>query len=69
MDKLQEAIILAAKLREDSWDESKLSYLLSMWDACDKAAESVGFDKRGTMPIYLLLDSGWNDALDWAHNR
>lgn len=88
MEKLAEAILLAAKLHEESYDHKsaqrillknlkrrKLSgtdynqfYKISRKEAADQAAENVGFDKRGTQPIYLLLKFCWNDALDWAEN-
>ena len=81
MKKFMEAIKLGAKLREKSYDK-KASYIasqkpeivdfdnfynLSLIEAADKAAEMVGFDKRGTQPIYLLLKYCWNDILDWAN--
>jgi hypothetical protein len=81
MEKLAEAILLAAKLREESYDHKSAQrtlfknltrysqfYKISIKEAADQAAENVGFDKRGTQPIYLLLQFCWNDALDWAEN-
>jgi len=41
-------------------------YTKSLWQACDEAAEKMGFDTRGTQSIYLLLSQSWNDALEWA---
>jgi len=74
MEELAKAVQLAAKYREDSWvakpsAEGEIpqgEYKLSLWDAADKAAEEVGFDEQGTMPVYLLISCVWNDALDWA---
>ncbi len=80
MERLAEAVKLAAKYREKSFDheasKSALKsdeivdhnkfYTLSMWDASIKAAQDVGFDERETEPIYLLLAHAWNDILDWA---
>lgn len=84
MEKLAMAILLAAKLREDSYDVNKAHelgkscavkclvadyttcYDLSLFEACDKAAEEVGFDTRGSQPVYLLLKNSWNESLAWA---
>jgi len=81
MKKFMEAIKLGAKLREKSYDKKTAKeysesnelcdfnqfYGLTFKEAADKAAEMVGFDKRGTQPIYLLLKYCWNDILDWAN--
>ena len=78
MERLAKAVQSAAKYREESYvvgkpikteygDMPTGEYGLSLWDAADKAAEEVGFDEKGTMPIYLLIQPEcWNDALDWA---
>ena len=81
MERLARAVKLAAKYREESYDKEAADkaekvefhyvdmdkfYKLSLREACDKAAEEVGFDKRGTEPVYLLLTYCWNDILDWA---
>lgn len=84
MQKLIEAILLAAKFREESYDHAASHqaaqdtskdctvvdfnqfYSLTLKEACDKAAEEVGFDMNGTLPIYLLLKNSWNDSLEWA---
>lgn len=41
-------------------------YQLSLREAADRAAQEVGYDTRGTEPIYLLLQYTWNDILEWA---
>jgi len=41
-------------------------YRLSIKEAADKAASDMGYDARGSEPIYLLLKCCWNDILDWA---
>lgn len=83
MDRLQEAIKLAAKIREESFDNKASQqaindnrivdhnqfYSKSLHEAADEAAEAVGFDKRGTFPIYALLKHSWNESLDWANNN
>lgn len=85
MERLAKAVLLAAKLREESYDmatyveefentpmhlkkfiDPSKFYKLTMWDASDQAAMKMGFDKRGTRPVYLLLMNSWNEALDWA---
>ena len=80
MELLARAVKLAAKYREESFDRkasNKAShsnklvdhdqfYRLTMGEAANKAAEEVGFDTRGTEPIYLLLQYCWNDILEWA---
>ena len=80
MEKLAKAILMAAKLHEGSYDyevankiEEGISttdynqfYKLPLRDACDKAAEQLGLDTKGTPFIYLLLKNSWNDALEWA---
>ena len=83
MEKLAKAIKMAAKLHEDSYDikasrkaESSNSsvdytnfYKKTLEEASDEAAGAVGFDKRGTTPIYLLLKYCWNDILGWAESK
>ena len=66
MEDLARAVKLAAQLREESWDFIKEKYKLSVYDAADKAVAQIGFDVRGTQPIYLLLQHCWNDILEWA---
>lgn len=78
MERLAEAVKLAAKYREESYQVKEPieidgftipqgEYKVSLWDAADRAGTEVGFDDRGTMPIHLLLQKEcWNDALAWA---
>ena len=44
-------------------------YGKSMYDAANEAARNAGFDKRGTMPIYLLNQYCWNDIQAWAEEK
>lgn len=41
-------------------------YKLSLYEACDLAADKLGLDSTATQPIYLLLKCCWNDSLKWA---
>jgi len=82
MELLARAVKLAAKIKEESYDLKKAEkldledttkianfedcYTISLEEASDQAAEKVGFDKRGVLPVYLLLKYAWNDILDWA---
>lgn len=69
MQQLKQAVKLAAKIHEDSFKpdgDHKGTYLISLYDAADKACEQVGFDLQATTPVYLLLQCAWNDALSWA---
>ena len=74
MERLAKAVELAAKYREESWvpapstdgETPQGSYSITLRDAADRAAEEVGFDEFGTIPVYLLLYNCWNDALSWA---
>ncbi len=81
MERLITAILRAAELHERSYNHEKSAklekegkiapdfhtcYELPLQEACDKAAEEVGFDERGTEPIYLLLKNSWNDSIAWA---
>jgi len=43
-------------------------YKISLYDAVNQATQDMGFDKRGTQPIYLLLKYCWNDALEWTNS-
>ncbi len=67
MDKLKRAINLAAKIREDSWNEEAGEYSIDLYKAADKAAEQIGFDTQGTLPVFLLLKNSWNEILNWAN--
>ena len=78
MERLAKAVQLAAKYHEESYKVTSPieiegvsipqgEYTVSLWDASERAAAEVGFDQRGTMPVYLLLQKEcWNDALAWA---
>jgi len=70
-----EAIILATKYREDSFDYRKgedktlpvaSCYNLSLEDAVKKAIKVLGLKKGFFTPIYLLLDNFWSDINQWA---
>jgi hypothetical protein len=80
MERLANAIRIAAKLREESFDHKLANdeennqlfdfnkcYKLTLREACDKAAEGCGFTNKEAFPIYLLLMSNWNESLDWAN--
>jgi len=69
MEDLKKAVILAAKIHEESWqdEEDIMGYEISLEDAADQAAEQLGFDLQGTKPVYLLLKNSWNETLVWAN--
>ena len=78
MERLANAIRIAAKLREESFDQKLAQskgpgynfnecYKLTLREACNKAAEGCGFTNKEAFPIYLLLMSNWNESLDWAN--
>lgn len=79
MEELAKTILLAAKIREESFDHESsekaqnkkgvdhcVFYKTSLFDACDEAAEQTGYSTRGTYPIYILLKQDWNGIIDWA---
>lgn len=68
MERLQEAVKLAAKMHEESWNGFN-GYSKTKKECADEAAEQLGFDERGTFPIYALMVHCWNEALDWADNK
>ena len=77
-ERLAEAILLTQKIREESFNKEQADkmtdvyidlekcYLISLYDAADKATRQLGFDKKMTQPIYLLCKYTWNDIQDWA---
>lgn len=67
IEKMAEAVLLAAKFHEESWNITG-DHEITLKAAADMAATVVGFDTRGTMPIYLMLSGTWNESLDWARN-
>lgn len=77
MDKLQEAVLLAAKLREESYGDMMNSanrfntpnYKKSLYACSKEAVESLGLDVRSIQLVYILLTSNWNESLDWANNN
>ena len=69
MRKLAEAIKIAAERRERSFSHQSERYTKTIAEAADEAAESVGFDTRGSQPIYLLLKYCWNDILAWTETH
>jgi len=67
MKDLAKAILLATKIYKKSYVVDEGYYMKTLGESANEAAESVGFDERGTLPIYLLLEYCWNDILDWAN--
>lgn len=78
---LAQAVIAASTLREESYDTAAAEaytaeqeavpierrimdyeqfYRLTLREACEQAS------KEFSEPVFLLLHSNWNDALDWA---
>ena len=80
MKKLAEAIILAAKIREDSFDDSKKNeeysklyfnvnvlYKFSLWESCLIAGSRLGFKiEKDITPIYVLLKNEYDISKQWA---
>lgn len=81
MKKIAEAIILAAKIREKSFDHERADelqksdsfikdftkfYTKTLEESAKEAVDTIGIAKIATQPIYLLLACAWNDALAWA---
>ena len=71
MERLAEAILYAAKLHTESWlctENHVFDYTISIKEAADAAAGSVGFDTRGTSLIYILLSTPGCDEkiIEWA---
>ncbi len=73
MENFYKAINLAAKIREESYDNEKASkaeftdynkfYQKTLVTACKQAAEKMNLDDRQQDLIYLLLKTAWNDTL------
>lgn len=82
MNKLQNAITLAAKYKEESYDHEEAEkhvdsgsivnfrdfYKMTLRNACKKAVIEVYGNRNVKMetPIYLLLSNSWNEALDYT---
>lgn len=80
MKRLATAILLAAKLREESFDHKAANiastkckhidpskfYKLPLYAACDKAMRRCKIVASSNTPIYLLLKYNWNQIIDWA---
>ena len=77
---LKKTVLLAAKLREDSYDHKAANaakdldfvdyakfYTLSLNDAAEKASEQIE-NNALAFPVYLLLSCCWNDILSWAES-
>lgn len=76
IQQLANAILTAANTRESSFDHTACNkaqqlgypidynqfYQLTLKQACDQT------DPDLAMPVYLLLYSNWNDAIDWAES-
>lgn len=73
---LAQAILTAAKKREDSFDHHTAARMQASGEMCDfsqiyhltirEAAELDGANPFLSFPVYLLLTNSWNDAIDWA---
>ena len=83
MNRLAEAIELAAKISEESYDREALDkalesgkvvdfnafYAKSLLGAAKEAAKKVGLDPPYDEPIRLLLKYSWTDILAWAKGK
>lgn len=63
---LAEAILFAAKLREESYIKDTGLYAVQLGDACIRACKAFEIDSEMSRPMCLLLQLGWNDVLAWA---
>lgn len=59
---LAELLLLAAKIKEESWDEVKGKYNISLVDAITIAKVPEDWNQI----VYFLLILVWNDALAWS---
>jgi hypothetical protein len=69
---LADAILKAAKLREESFDHHAASRG-DVVDACSlyrctlyAASTADGCNPHLSIPVYLMLTGSWNDSLNWA---
>lgn len=60
-------VLLAAKIREESWDEKECKYNINIEDACIKATKELKIDEAFWYPIYLSFLC-WNDVIAWAEH-
>ena len=79
--KLAEAINKAMDIREGSYNTAKADamernlnypdfskcYELNKLEAAQKALEELNLDPKYDYIIYLLMETAWNDAHDWAN--
>ena len=73
---LANALLAAAKLREQSFNHGFAARMQAANQPCDfnqlyglsirEAAEADGANPFLSWPVYLLLTNSWNNALDWA---
>jgi hypothetical protein len=67
IEKLAEAILLSAKLHEESWQDYR--YRLDLKSSTLQAIEALKLDNSYYDPILLLLRYSWEDALQWANKK
>lgn len=63
---IAETILLAQKLREESYNENH-EYNLSYEDATTNAIVKMNLPLWWTDIIYNLIKYSWNDSHDWAN--
>lgn len=63
---LAKALVVAALMHETSWSNSTKSYTFTLEGASLEGALQCGLDCSMGSIVYYLLNSNWNDALDWA---
>ena len=59
---LARAILKAVAERENSWNEHEGGYGITLWEACRRATSN----KDRARITQIMLESAWNEALDWA---
>ena len=58
---LKECILEVVKVHEQSWNAADRKYGLDIGNAAKQVCREFWY------PIYLLLESDWNDILEWAN--
>ena len=71
---MAETILLAARIREKSWNSDPdprniigCRYEIAIEKAVSQAIIETKMDPKFTTPIVLMLCNSWNDSLEWAN--
>jgi len=68
-DQLAEVLKEAAKASQDSYEPTLDRCMLHIDEAVRASLTKKSISLHFWFPVYIMLETGWNDALHWAEQQ